>query len=144
MPLDQYNHKCCQLLGHLDIYMRQNFNIKKSTDEIYDEEEDSQVRTLYQTKKQILELEKKKYEEELNVAGINYIVNNIDEYRRKINTDFQDMRSLIDSIEMENENLDAHFSVLQEEAQMLVEQDVERKIINVFNDFYKGKSKRAT
>ncbi|KAG5685092.1 hypothetical protein PVAND_014293 [Polypedilum vanderplanki] len=143
MPLDQYFLKCQQLLGTLEVYMRNNFRIKRRDDILDEEDDEILIRTIHQTKKEILEVERKKFEEELNVAGMHYTIENLEKYNLKVVIDYHEMRSIIDELIFEKENLEIHLPVLQQEAQMLVEQVAVQKIIKHFHQFCQEKYKRV-
>jgi hypothetical protein len=127
----------------LEVFMRENLKIKRFEDDVYDDEEESQIRDIHETKKEIMEVERKKFDEELNVAGMNYIIENLDKYKKRISTDYHEMRSFVDEMIIEQESLEVFFSVLQQEGHMLTEQVAEQKILNVFHEFYKEKYKRV-
>lgn len=126
----------------LEIYLRQYFKIKKP-DEFFDDEEESQIRQIHKTKKEIFDVDRKKFDEQLNLAGMNFIIENLEKNKPKISTDYHEMRSIVDEMTMEKENLEAQLSVLQQEAYMLVEQATNEKINKIFCDFYEEKYKRV-
>lgn len=142
MPLDTYFHKCNQLIRLLELYMNRNFNIKSSYDYFSDDEE-SQINNIYQIKSEIIELEKKKFEEQMNVAGVSQVIEHIDKYKNLIRGDYYEIKTVIDNLMFEKENLETHYNVVMAEAQMLVENAAEQKVMDVFHEFYKGKLKRA-
>lgn len=71
---------------------------------------------------------------------MNNIIENIEQYK---NLDSSEMRSMIEEIELEAENLNLQFEVIHKEACMLVAQSAEQEIIKVFCDHFKAKNKRA-
>lgn len=121
--------------------MRKHFNITSSSGDVHDEGSSSS--SIVEMKKRIHEIEKKKLEDGLTAAGMNHIIENIDTIRDRFCSDPQELRSLIDEIEAENENLSVELDVMHKEAEILVEQDVEHKIIKIFHEHCQEKHKRA-
>lgn len=121
--------------------MRKHFNITSSSGDHHNDGSSSS--SIVEMKKRIHEIEKKKLEDGLTAAGMNHIIENIDTIRDRFCSDPQELRSLIDEIEAENENLSVELDVMHKEAEILVEQDVENKIIKIFHDHCQEKHKRA-
>jgi hypothetical protein len=103
MPLNQYFHRCNQLLGMLEIYIRSDLRIKKLQDDIFDDEEETEIRTIHETKKEIMDVERKKFEEELNIAGMKYIIENVDRHKKNISTDYHELRSITDEMALDKD-----------------------------------------
>jgi len=144
MQLDLYFAKCNQLLGLLELYMNQNFKITKGNADVLSAEEESLVNSIYEIKMGIINMQKKKFEEEMNVAGVNHVIENIDKYKNYITGDFYEMKSVIDSLVMEKENLQTHLNALMVEGKVLNENIAEQKIAKILHEYYIGKNKRAT
>lgn len=144
MQLDLYFVKCNQLLALLERYMNQNFNIVKGHEDIFDPEEESQINKLYQIKKDIIKMQKKKFEQEMNVAGMNHVIENIGKYNSYVVGDFFEMKSVIDSLIMERENLEAHLNSLMLEGNLVLENLAEQNVTKIFHEYYVEKNKRAT
>jgi hypothetical protein len=144
MQLDLYFAKCNQLLALLEQYMNQNFKITKGNVFALNPEEESQVSSLYEIKMGIIKMQKKKFEEEMKVAGVNHVIENIDKYKNYVTGDFYIMKSVVDSIIMEKENLETHLNSLMVEGNFLNENIAEQKIAKIFHQYYIGKNKRAT
>lgn len=138
MPIEQHFQKCDRFLGQLEVMMRKHFNINSSIDFVSD---DVASQSIVEMKKRIHELEKKKLEADLTSAGMNHIIENIDKIRDRFCSD--PLRLLIDEIEAENENLSVEFDVVHKEAQVLVEQEVETKIVKILHEHCQEKNKRA-
>lgn len=138
MPLDQHFSNCEQIFGQLELFMRKNFNITSSFDEVQGELTSN--KDIVELKKRIHEVQKKKFEEDLAVAGMNNIVANINKFN---SPDFNEMRTMISDLDAENENMQVELEVLQKEALMLVEQTTEREIMKILNEYLKEKNRRA-
>lgn len=59
------------------------------------------------------------------------------------NVDSNDIRAMIDDMQLETENMALEFEEIHKEACVLIEQSTEREIIKVFNEHFRGKKKRA-
>jgi hypothetical protein len=138
MPIDQHFHKCDQLLSSLELFMRKNFNISNSVEEM--QTDWLSHTSIIEIKKRIQEVEEKKFEEGLTAAGMNSIIANIDHFK---SLDSNEMRTMMEEMEVETENMALEFEVIHKEACMLVEQSTEQEIVNVFHEHFKGKNKRA-
>lgn len=138
MPIDQHFHKCEQLLAQLELFMRKNFNITSSAEEIqHDWLSNSSIT---EVKKRIQEVEEKKLDEGLTAAGMTSIIENLENFR---SLDSTEMRSMIEEMEVETENMALQFDVIHKEACMLVEQSMEQEIVKIFHEHLLGKNKRA-
>jgi hypothetical protein len=138
MPLDQHFHKCDQLLAQLELFMRKNFNITSSAEEAPNDW--ISHTSVIEIKKRIQEVEEKKFEEGLTTAGMNNIIERIDQFKT---LDSNAMRSMIEEMEVETDNMSLQFEVIHKEACMLVEQSTEQEVLKVFHEHFKGKNKRA-
>lgn len=138
MSLDQHFHKCDQLLAQLELFMRKNFNITNSAEEMQNDW--LSHTSIIEIKKRIREVEEKKFEEGLTAAGMNNIIASIDQFK---SFDSNEMRSMIEEMEVETENMALQFEVIHKEACMLVEQSTDQEIVKVFHEHFKGKNKRA-
>lgn len=139
-PLEQHFQKCDQFLGQLEILMRKHFNTNSSIDTHVDTVPSSSIAEM---KKRIREIEQRKFEDGLTLAGMSHILKNIDVIRDRFCNDPQELRLLVDEIEAENENLSVEFEVVRKEAHVLVEQDVEHKIVKIFHAHCLEKNKKA-
>lgn len=144
MPVDQCFQKCNEILSLLEIFMRENFNIKRPQDSLLDDGDEALVNTIHKTKKEIFEVERKKFQEELNVAGMNYIVENIGKHMNSVNfANLDELRAVIDDMLMEKESLEMQLEVQEQECLDLVNQATEQKILSIFQEFYIEKNKRV-
>jgi hypothetical protein len=138
MPLDQHFQKCQHLLVQLELFVRKNFNVTQHAGDI---QADWQVHApVIELKKQIQEIEGKKFEEKLTEAGIKNIMENIEQFK---SLDANEMRSMVEDLQVETENMALEFEDIHKEANMLIEQTTEREITKIFNEFFQGKKKRA-
>ena len=144
MPLDLYFAKCNELLRLLQLYMTKNFNICKRNEDAYNPEDESDITSLYQIKNEIIKMQKKKFEEEMSVAGMNYVIENIDKYKNYITGDFFEMKSVIDSLIMEKESLEAHLNGLMLEGDLILKDIADQKVTKILHEYYIGKNKRVT
>ncbi|KAL7029827.1 hypothetical protein ACKWTF_006383 [Chironomus riparius] len=144
MPLDLYFAKCNELLRLLEIYMTQNFNICKRNEDMYNPEDESDINSLYKIKVEIIKMQKKKFEEEMSVAGMNYVIENIDKYKNYITSDFFEMKSVIDSLILEKESLEAHLNGLMLEGNLILKDTAEQKVTKILHEYFIGKNKRVT
>lgn len=141
MPLDQHYHACEQLLAHLETFMRKNFNTTNSLEAV---DTDYQMNAeISEIKKRIFEIEAKKLETSLTIAGYNQFMQNVEVLKSRAGTDCNELRSIIDDIEAENESMTFQVDVLQKEALMLLRQSAEQKMTQLFHEHVKEKSKRA-
>lgn len=139
MPLDQHYNKCNQFLGQTEILLRR-LNIKCSIDEAPENISNSSILDM---KKRILEIEQKKFEEDLTIAGMDCIIQNIESIRHRALSDPHEMRLLIDNIEADNENMQLLYEIVLKEAEMLVEQAVDHETLKLFKEFFKEKNKKT-
>lgn len=117
------------------------FNIKRSCSDLH--ENDVPDSSVLDMKKQIHEIEEAKLQEDLTIAGMNSIIQNIDNIRSRAKSDPHEMRLLIDDVEAENESMALSFEVILKEADLLVEQSVDHKLRNLFQEHFKEKNKRT-
>lgn len=118
--------------------MRKNFNITNTSDELLSDWQSHAP--VIELKKRVQEVEEKKFEEKLTEAGIRNVMDNIEQFK---NLDMNEMRSMIDDVRVETENMALEFEEIHKEACVLIEQTTEREVIKVFNEHFKGKKKRA-
>lgn len=118
--------------------MRKNFDITNDSDDLQSDWKSHAP--VIELKKRIQEIEEKKFEEKLTEAGIRHVIDNIEQFK---NLDANEMRSMIDQLQVETGNMALEFEEIHKEACTLIEQTTEREVIKVFNEHFKGKKKRA-
>lgn len=141
MPLDQLSHKLDQFISQLEVFMRKHFNITSSPEEA-DRDEES-IKAIVDIKQRIIEIESRKFDDELTLAGFTSIIRSIDELKQKFGSEVQNIRSMIDSVEEENERLEFQFDIVRKDAQMLLEQIAEQKMAKIFNEHFKAVNTHA-
>lgn len=141
MPLDQHFHKCDQFLSQVDDIMRRNFNVTCTTDETCND--NGAISALMDIQKRVVESEKRNFEECLTMAGYTYVIENIDRFKSRASNDYHEMRAVIDDMEAEVENLTLQFEVVQKEAEMLIEENVELDVLKLLNDHMEKKNKQS-
>lgn len=141
MPLEQHFHKCDQFLTQLEGFIRKHFNITNSLDETDDEAHPSAE--VVELKARINEVEMRRFENDLTLAGISEIVKNVSNIKNRASSDSHEMRTMVEEIEIENEHLELQFEVVRKEALMLLEQSVEHDVGKFLNEHFQQKNKRA-
>lgn len=139
MPLEEHFQKCEEILGKLELFMRQHFNVTANVDE---PEELQLPAEVLEIKKRILETEQKKFDLELTTAGFADCLKNVDKFKSGFSTDEVENRARIEEIETENEILSAQLEVLCKEAKALVAQSCEQEMMKIFCEHFKEKNKR--
>lgn len=133
MQLDQLFHESEQFLSYVDIFMRKHFHIEQTFEA--EEEESPLASKIAETKKRINEVKLAKFEAEVDTAGIEGISKNLaaKKLEENITNDIDRMHSVIDNVELENEELSLQLEVAEKETRMLTEQTTEQKIEEIFN-----------
>lgn len=99
--------------------------------------------TIIELKKRINEVEKKKFEHNLTLAGMEEIIRNSIYIKNRASNDPHEMRTITEEIESENDQLELQFEVVRKEALMLLEQSVEHDVGKFLNEHFQHKNKRA-
>ena len=134
MPLEKNFQKCDQFLVSTEILIR-NFNIKRSSNE-----NNVSNSSILEMKKRIQDIQKKKFEEDLTQSGMNNIIANIDIIRNRSQCEPYEMRSVIDDIESENTALS--FEVAFKEADFLLKQSEDHKMVKLFQQHLRKKNNK--
>lgn len=138
MPLDQLFHKCDQFLGQLAIFLRKNFNITSSPE---DAGEWHLHNSVIEAKKRIHEIQQKMFDDEISVASFENILKEIE--HMNLNGDYNEMRTAIDEVELQNDELAIQLQVAEGEARMVVEQRTESQIEKVLAKHLKDENSKA-
>lgn len=134
MPLEQNFQKCDQFLVLTEILIRR-FNIQRTSSE-----KSVSNSSILEMKKRFQEIQKRKFEEDLTQAGMNNIMANIDLIRNRAKCEPYEMRSVIDDIE--NENMALNFEVAFKEADFLMEQSEDHRMVQLFQHHFKVKNNK--
>lgn len=112
-------------------------------DEIYDGWFNAMGDSMIEAKSRISEVERRKFQESISIAGLSNIINRIEGLQSNLNTDWHEAKSMIFEMEAEIENNEIELDVAQSEAQMLIDENCNQKCLKVFYDSYTIKHKRA-
>lgn len=141
MPLEQHFHKCDQFLKQLEFFMKKHFSVTNSLEESEDVAHPNAA--VVELKKRINEVERKKFEHDLTLAGMEEIIRSVGSVKNRSSSDPHEMRAMTEEIESENEQLEIQFEVVRKEALMLLEQSVEHDVGKFLNEHFQQKNKRA-
>lgn len=123
---------------NLNAFMRQNLNICK-LNEMPHEIEQNHIPALIKERNKIMDLEGKLLESDLNVAGIKYAMENVDNYLKFFKPNILETNVTVGDWQHEEEILKEQFDVSLQELQMLIRQQSQSSAI--LDDF--GKKKQA-
>jgi len=135
--------KCDKFLQQLDAFMRMNLRITKSMDDFYDDCFANPDAALMKIKLKIADVDQKRFNESLNIAGLKNIINNIESCKKKVCSEYHELRALIDDMEESNERLVLELDVAQKEAQVMIEQLADQDSLSVFKKSFQNKKDRA-
>lgn len=138
MPLDQHFHKCDQFLGQLAMFLRKNFNVTSCPEDAGEWHLDKSV---IEAKKRIHEIQQKMFDDEISTASFENILREIE--HMNTSGDYHEMRTAIDEVELNNDELAIQLKVAEGEARMVVEQQTEDQVERVFIKHLKEKNSRA-
>lgn len=118
-----------------------NSNITSSIDESHANSVSNSL--ILNLQKRIREIEKTKFEEDVNIAGLSGIIENHSKVRSQSSFDQNQVRLLTDEMETSNENMKISFDIISAEAELLVEQSVNNKMLEIIQDYFKEKNKKT-
>lgn len=119
MPHDKYLNSINKFCVNLDVLMKQNLSIRK----VEETDVESNIPALNIEKKKIVELEGKILEEDLILAGLEYAMENIDNFLKFFSSNILETNVTVGDWKNDEEIMKDQFEVASQELQMLVRQN---------------------
>lgn len=118
MPHDKYLNSINKFCVNLDVFMKQNLNIRK----MEEPDVESKIPALSNEKKKIIELESKILEEDLIFAGLEYAMENVEGFLKFFNSNILETNVTVGDWKHDEEIMKEQFEVASQELQLHVRQ----------------------